>query len=165
MDICECYEIQMARNEYIKADEIPSDIPMARADSVCRLCKYNHFHENDELADVLHYLKFECPYPSIIHRQGFSIRFHDEFIFEYQWNQWYPQINGNDFSTIDLADLECFLRELVVDDYVIIQYNKRFLHKIPFRIISKKKFKQKKNRNKFIKRIFTVKEVLYDSRT
>lgn len=80
--------------------------------------------------------KNELPYPSQINRHGFVVHFHDSFVFEYNWNERYSYING-----------------------------KRFLRKIPFRLVNANKFKFKQPISKSIEKIFTVTEVVYENKS
>lgn len=155
----ECCDIQMVRNGYIEPEML--HMSLENADSICTSCKYNQLSEGDELRDVLHYVKNELTYPSQISRNGFVIRFHDHFIFEYHWSEQYPYINGKRFYEIELADIEDWVRQFAGGQDVIIQYKKRFFHKIPFRIVQTNKFKRNQPIGKSIEKIFTATEVIY----
>lgn len=163
IDIGECYDIQMVRNGYIKPGALLSHMTLEGADSICKFCKYNQLPEGHELTDVLYYVKNELPYPSQISQYGFVIRFHDNFIFEYNWNEQYSHINGKQFYKIELADIEDWVRQFAGGYDVIIQYKKRLFHKIPFRLENANKFKLKQPFNKSIEKIFTVTEVIYEN--
>lgn len=161
----ECYDIQMVRNGYIKPEVLSTHISLENADSICTFCKYNQLPEGHELTDVLYYVKNELPYPTQISRHGFVIHFHDNFIFEYNWNEQYSHINGKQFYQIELADIEDWVRQFASGCEVIIQYKKRFLHKIPFRLVNANEFKVKQSISKSIERIFTVAKVIYEKKT
>ena len=160
----ECYDIQMVRNRYMKLEVLPAHISLENADNICTFCKYNQLPESHELTDVLYYVKNELSYPSQINQHGFIIRFHDGFIFEYKWNELHSYINGKRFYEIELADIEDWVRQFAGGYDVIIQYKKRFLNKIPFRLVKASEFKLKQPIRKSIEKIFTVSEVIYENK-
>ena len=79
------------------------------------------------------------------------------------WNSQNPRINGKPFYQIELADLEDWLRQFAGGHDVIIQYKKRFLRKIPFRLVDADHFSLKQPVSKSIEKIFTVSEVIYEN--
>lgn len=165
MDVGECFDIQMVRNGYIKPELFPAHLSFENADRVCTFCKYNQLPQEHELTDVLSCIKNELPYPSQINQHGFVIHFHDGFIFEYDWIKQNPRINGKPFFQIEPADLEDWLRQFAGGNDVIIQYKKRFLRKIPFRLVDAGQFRLKQPVSKSIEKIFTVSDVIYENKS
>lgn len=162
IDVGECYDMQMVRNKCIIPDALSEPICIDDSNEICPHCKYNQLLFDQETSDMLRYLKYELPYPSKINLNGFAISFHDNFLFEYDWNG-QTLINGKLFYEIGFADIENYVRQLVNGSFVIIQYKSRLFHKVPLKVVKAHRFKCKHQIPKSVEKIFTVNEVIHDS--